>query len=76
MRAGPHAAKRILEVAAHEFPMAKDVRLLAAQHEVAFWQGLRQGRCRAARARAASLCALPHHTGAVEMDLRCAHTSC
>ena len=52
--------------------MNKSLHLLAAQDEVDFWRAVRQGRGRAARARAASLCSLPHHTGAVEMDVRCA----
>jgi hypothetical protein len=72
MRAGPIAAKKILDVARREFPMSKSVYLLMAQEEVAFWQALRQGCVTAARARAAALCALPHHAGSIEMELRCA----
>ena len=68
--AGPQAAQRILRTAAQEFPLTKDVHLLAAQSEVAFWQALRQGRSQAARSHAATLCSLPHPTGATEMDMR------
>lgn len=72
VHAGPHAAQRILDIARQEFPMNKSLHLLAAQDEVEFWQAVRQGRGRVARARAAAICSLPHHTGAVEMDVRCA----
>jgi hypothetical protein len=71
--AGPVAALKILDVARREFPISKSIYLLMAQEEVAFWQALRQGCVHAARARAAAMCSLPHHAGAVEIELRCVH---
>jgi hypothetical protein len=69
--AGPHAAAKILKLALMDFPMNKSLHLISTQREVEFWQAVRQGRYKVARARAASICALPHHTGAIEMDIRC-----
>lgn len=69
--AGPHAAAKILNLAFVDFPMNKSLHLISTQREVEFWQAVRQGRYKVARARAAAICALPHHTGAVEMDIRC-----
>ena len=70
--AGAAAAEQVLKVATTEFPLSKSLHLIAAQHDVAFWQAVHHGHATTARKRAAALCALPHHAGSVEMDVRCA----
>jgi hypothetical protein len=70
--AGPRAAKQILQAAAQEFPLSTELCILMVRQEVDFWEALRQGRIRQARAAAAALCAMPHPAATTELDIRCA----
>eukprot|EP00892_Ulva_mutabilis_P000945 jgi/Ulvmu1/10851/UM007_0025.1 len=69
-RQGPSAAALIIETADDMYPLAKNLPLQAARLEVAFWQELRHGRVRAARATAAKLTAMPNPHGRTEFDFR------
>jgi hypothetical protein len=68
--AGPAAAARILDAAADEMPLSKCPALRAAALEIDFWQALRHGDIRAARAHAAKLTTLPQPNGKTEFDAR------
>lgn len=68
--AGPSAAKLVIDSAVEAYPLAKSLPFQAAKLEVEFWQELRHGRARAARAIAGKLTAMPSPHGRTEFQFR------